>query len=802
MVKGLIAFLGSALLLISNSVLAQQDAGFYQDTVNQYCVGCHNDTLKTAAFSLQQVDTSNLGADGESWEKVLRKLRAKAMPPSGMPRPDEATYESFVSFLENGLNRHARQNPEPGRPSMRRLNRTEYVNAIRDLFAVDINGDTLLPPDAIMFNFDNIGGVLTLSPLLIERYIAAARKVRNQALGDPDITPAFEYYTLPQALKQDERMNEDMPFGSRGGMAVRHHFPMDGEYVIQVRLQRNYRDYIRGMTNRPHQLDIRMNDERLKLYTVGGQKFGKSSQLYSTSAQGDIRQEAYERYSDQDLEVRFTAKAGEQLITASFLQDIFLPEGPLIPDHTMYDYTQFKGGNPGVRTIAIGGPYEVRGPGETASREKILICSPQNNQDTDCARAILSSLARKAYRRSPTVKEVDVLMGFFDQGVANGGFEQGIGVAIERMLAGPEFLFITEKVPVNVAKGEIYDLPDLELASRLSLFIWSSIPDEELLAAAESGELNDPKVLEKQVRRMLDDPRSIALVKNFASQWLTLGKLNVAAPDIDIFPYFDDNLREAFRTETELFIDHIMREERPLMEMLTADYTFLNERLAGHYGIDGIFGNHFRKVALDGEGRGGLLGQGSILTVTSYANRTAPTIRGKWILENILGVPPPPPPNDVPGLQDKNEAGVILTMRERMEMHRANPVCASCHKIMDPLGFALENFDAIGKWRTVDGESAAPINSTGALPDGTAFEGPSELKQVLSEKRQYDFTFTLVEKMLTYALGREIRHTDAPIIRSIIEETKAEQHSLPSLVVAIVNSSSYQTRRVPDRVDI
>ncbi|NNE36840.1 MAG: DUF1592 domain-containing protein, partial [Gammaproteobacteria bacterium] len=417
-------------------------------------------------------------------------------------------------------------------------------------------------------------------------------------------------------------------------------------------------------------------------------------------------------------------------------------------------------------------------------------------------RAILSSLARKAYRRSPTAKEVDVLMGFFDQGVTKSGFEEGIGVAIERMLAGPEFLFITEKVPANVADGEIYNLPDLELASRLSFFIWSSIPDEELLAAAESGELSDPGLLEKQVRRMLADPRSIALVKNFASQWLTLGKLNVAAPDIDIFPYFDDNLREAFRTETELFIDHIMREERPLMEMLTADYTFLNERLADHYGIEGIFGNHFRMVDLDGEGRGGLLGQGSILTVTSYANRTAPTIRGKWILENILGVPPPPPPNDVPGLKDKNEAGVIMTMRERMELHRANPVCASCHKIMDPLGFALENFDAIGKWRNVDGASAAPINSTGALPDGTEFEGPSELKQVLSNKRQYDFTFTLVEKMLTYALGREIRHTDAPTIRSIIEETKGQQHSLPSLVVAIVNSSPYQTRRVSDRVDI
>lgn len=802
MVKGYLTSVGGILILFSSICIAQQDTTFYQNTINQYCVGCHNDTLKTAAFSLQNVNTSNLGADGEQWEKVLRKLRAKAMPPSGMPRPNDDTYESFVSFLETGLNQYASQNPEPGRPSMRRLNRTEYVNAIRDLFAVDIDGNTLLPADAAMFNFDNIGSVLTLSPLLIERYIAAARKVRNKALGDPDISPAFEYYTLAQALKQDERMNDDMPFGSRGGIAVRHQFPMDGEYVIQVTLQRNYRDYIRGMTNRPHQLDIRMNDERLKLFTVGGQKFGKSSQLYSTSAQGDIRQEAYERYSDQSLEIRIPVKAGEQLITASFLQDIFLAEGPLYPEHTMYDYTQFKGGNPGVRTLAIGGPYDVRGAGETASREKVLICSPQGNKDLDCARTVLSSLARKAYRRSPTDKEVDVLMGFFDQGVAKGGFEEGIGVAIERMLAGPEFLFIAEKVPANLAEGELYTLPDLEFASRLSFFIWSSIPDDELLSAAESGNLKDPRVLEQQVRRMLDDPRSIALTKNFASQWLTLGKLNVAAPDIDIFPYFDDNLREAFRTETELFIDHIMREERPLLEMLMADYTFINERLAGHYAIPNVYGNHFRMIKFEDERRGGLLGQGSILTVTSYANRTAPTIRGKWILENILGVPPPPPPPNVPGLKDKNEAGVILTMRQRMEMHRANPVCASCHKIMDPLGFALENYDAIGKWRTVDGASAAKIDSTGALPDGTPFEGPSELKEVLTDKRQYDFVFTFVEKMLTYALGREIRHTDAPTIRSIIDETKDQQHSLSSLIVEIVNSSSYQTRRVSNRVDI
>jgi hypothetical protein len=395
-----------------------------------------------------------------------------------------------------------------------------------------------------------------------------------------------------------------------------------------------------------------------------------------------------------------------------------------------------------------------------------------------------------------------VLLEFYRQGQQKGGFEAGVGVAIERILAGPEFLFIVERVPEDMAPGELYRISDLELASRLSFFLWSQIPDEELLGIAESGQLRNPHVLEQQVRRMLDDPRSVALVKNFAAQWLTLGKLNIVAPDIEIFPYFDENLRQSFRKETELFIEHVLRQERPLLELLTADYTFINERLAKHYDVPDVYGNHFRKVSLPPEFRGGLLGHGSILTVTSYANRTAPTIRGKWILENVLGTPPPPPPANVPGLRDKNDEGVILTMRERMEQHRANPVCASCHMVMDPLGFALENYDAIGKWRTVDGASAAAIDSSGALPDGTTFEGPVELRAVLMDKRRNDFIFTVVEKLMTYALGREIVHTDAPFIRSIIEEAAPDQHSLPSIITAVVKSTPYQMRRVSSRDDI
>jgi hypothetical protein len=774
----------------------------YSQTLNQYCVTCHNDALKIAGLSLHDIDIEDVSNSADTWEKVLRKLRARAMPPAGVPRPADATYESIASYLESELNRSARDFPLPGRPSIRRLNRTEYVNSIRELFSIDVDAETLLPPDDAMFGFDNIGTVLTLSPLLIERYIAAARKVRLQALGDPDIDASFDYYSVPEALLQSERMGEDLPFGSRGGIAVSHHFPMDGEYVIQIRLQRNYRDYIRGLVNKEHQLDVRMNDARIKMFTIGGERHGRSSGLYSTSAQGDVEQEEYERYADQVLEVRFRATAGQHLITATFPKETVISEGPLYPEHTMYDYTQYKGGDPALRTLAIGGPFDTGGPGETASRANILFCRPGDAADEACPRRVLAKLARRAYRRPATEKELGVLLEFYRQGYSSSGFEAGIGLAIERILAGPEFLFITEASPENAVPGELYQLSDLELASRLSFFLWSQIPDDELLSVAEAGQLRDPDVQEQQVRRMLADPRSRALVENFAAQWLTLGKLNVAAPDIEIFPYFDDNLRAAFRTETELFIEHVLRQERPLLELLTADYTFVNERLATHYQIPNVYGNHFRKVTLTDATRGGLLGQGSILTVTSYANRTAPTIRGKWILENILGSPPPPPPANVPGLRDKNDDGVILTMRERMEQHRANPVCASCHKAMDPLGFALENYDAIGKWRTVDGASAAAIDSTGALPDGTEFAGPLELRAVLIDKRQDDFVFTAVEKLLTYALGREVVHTDAPFIRSIIREAAPAKHSLPSLIMAVVASTPYQMRRVSSFDDI
>jgi hypothetical protein len=772
----------------------------FQTTVHSYCVGCHNDALQTAGLSLQQVDVENVAEGAEIWEKVLRKLKVRTMPPSGIPRPDPATYDAIASYLETSLDRHASAQPHPGRPSIRRINRTEYINAVHDLLAVEINDDTILPSDDTMFGFDNIGDVLTLSPLLAEQYISAARKVRRQALGEPEMQPVFEIYTVSGYLMQSDWMGEEMPFGSKGGTSVNHYFPMDGEYIVQVRLHRNSREYIRGLTE-PHQFDLRLDGERIKQITIGGEKHGRSAGIFSTGASGDVEQEHYERTADEALEARFNAKAGTRKLTVTFLEETTIPEEPLYARHTLYDYAQYKGGDPAVHTVAVGGPYNATGVGQTASRKKILTCRPADDEDEACARRILSDLAHRAYRRMPTNLELEDLMEFYRQGQIR-GFEQGIGLAIERMLAGPEFLFLVVDRPRGMEAGEIFPISDLELATQLSFFLWATIPDDELLGLAESGRLSKAEVLEQQVRRMLDDPRSDTLIEKFAAQWLQLGKLNAAAPNSDLFPYFDDNLKQAFRAETELFFEHVLRNDRPLLELLNADYTFVNNRLARHYGIPDVYGSHFRKVTLPDPARGGLLGQGSVLTVTSYPNRTAPVIRGKWILENILGAPPPPPPPNVPSLRQENDEGKVLNMRQQMEQHRANPVCASCHKVMDPLGFALENYDAVGKWRIVDAASNSPIDSSGALPDGTPFEGLVELREVLIEKRQEDFILTTIEKLLTYALGREIDYHDAPAMRTIMRQSEADDYRLSSLIMAIVKSTPFQMRRVPSHDDI
>ncbi len=788
--------------LLSMGLRAQQtiESAAHQATINQYCVGCHNDALRTAGLSLQGVDTGKIDEDAEVWEKVLRKLKARSMPPSGMPRPDATTYDNVANYIESSLDHVAMTNPRPGGPSIRRLNKTEYINSVRDLLAVEISDDTILPSDDTMYGFDNIGEVLTLSPLLAEQYISAARKVRKRALGEPEMQPVFDIYTVSGYLMQDDRMGEDMPFGSMGGTSVNHYFPMEGEYVVQIKLQRNSREYIRGLTE-PYQFDIRLDDERIKLITIGGEKHGQSAGIFSSGTSGDVAQEHYERTADNALEARFTSKAGMHKLTVTLLKESTVPEEPEYPLHTLYDYAQYKGGVPAVHTVAIGGPYNAKGIGRTASRDKVLICEPRNNNDEGCARKILSNLAHRAYRRPPTDQEIRDLMSFYHQGKSV-SFEEGIGIAIERMLAGPEFLFLIVERPDDVKPGEIFNISDLELASELSFFLWRSIPDDELLSLAESGRLSQPAVLRQQVQRMLSNPRSEAIISSFASQWLHLGRLNVASPNTDLFPYFEDNLRQAFQNETEYFFDYIFRNDRSMMELIDADYTFINERLARHYGIPNVYGSHFRKVTLPDPSRGGLLGQGSILTVTSYPNRTAPTIRGKWILENILGAPPPPPPANIPALRNTNDAGKVLNMRQQMEQHRANPVCASCHKVMDPLGFALENYDAIGKWRTVDAASDSSIDSTGTLPDGTPFNGLAELREVLIEKRKEDFLLTAIEKLMTYALGRGVDYRDAPVMRSIMNKSAENDFKLSSMILAIIDSTPFQKRRAPGHDDI
>ena len=765
----------------------------HRAVLDRYCVTCHNERLRTAGLSLEKIDVARAADSPEVWEKVVSRLRSGAMPPQGMPRPPQPNLDGFAAYLETTLDRAAAGRPNPGRPALRRLTRTEYRNAIRDLLAVEIDAGSALPADDSRFGFDNIGSVLTLSPLLAERYLAVARQVRGLALGDTTTGPALELYEASTHLVQDDRAGEDVPFGSRGGLAVRHHFPADGEYVFKVRLQRNSRDYIRGM-QAPHDLDVRLDGRAVRRFTIGGERRGRSAGMFSTASMGDVAQEQYERRADEILDVRQRVDAGTHLVSAAFISDGSVPEAPLQPRMTMYDFSQYKGGEPGVATLGIDGPYNATGIGATASREKILVCRPAGvAQEEPCATTILATLAHRAYRRPVTDEDVQALVAFYRTGRRDGGFEGGIGLALERMLAGPEFLFRIERDPSHVAPGTAYRLGDVDLASRLSFFLWSSIPDDELLNLAERGRLKDAAVLARQVRRMLADPRASALVTSFAAQWLHLRNLDSAAPDLERFPYFDENLRQAFRTETELFFESVLREDRGVLDLLAADYTFVNERLARHYGIPGVYGSHFRRVRLADANRGGLLGHGSILTVTSYSNRTSPVVRGKWILDNILGTPPPPPPPNVPALNARDQQGKVLSMRAQMEQHRSNPVCASCHRVMDPLGFALENFDGIGRWRTTD--ASEPIDPSGATPDGTAFRGPAGLRQVLLDTRREQFVSTVTDRLLTYALGRGLEYDDAPVIRRIVREAAPGGYTLSSLLLGIARSTPFQMRR-------
>ena len=780
------------------------EAGLLEATLTRYCITCHSDRLRTADLSLDGLDLSHVGEHPEVWEKVVAKLRARAMPPVGRPRPDGGTYEKLAGWLESEIDRVAVANPNPGRiEAVHRLNRAEYANSVRDLLAVDVDVDALLPADDFdEYGFDNMADVLTVSPVLMERYLSAARKIGRLAVGETPLGPATETYKVPILLLQDGRMGEDLPFGSRGGIGIRHHFPVDGEYDLEIRLHRNYVGYVRGMGSR-HELQVRLDGVLVRTFTFGGEEPEgvQAPASYGGNQFGDPEWEEYMLFADANMRVRFQAKAGPHVVGVSFVRKFTEPEGVFQPRQSVFAVAvnEMRDGNTAVELAAIGGPYVSDGPGDTPSRRAIFTCAPASETGADeeaCAHEILSSLARRAYRRPVETADLDILMEFYRAGRDDGSFDAGIQLALERLLISPDFLFRMERDPTDIAPETVYALSDLEIASRLSFFLWSSGPDDALLDLAEKGRLDDPVVLEQQTRRMLADPRSKELVRNFVGQWLYLRNLRGVVPDPLTFPEFDENLRDAFQKETELFVDSLIRDDRSVLDLLGAGYTFVNERLATHYGIPSVYGSHFRRVALDGElteHRGGILGHGSVLTVTSYPNRTSPVLRGKWLLTNILGSPPPPPPADVPDLPARGEDGRAATVRDRLQRHRESPACSVCHAPMDPLGFALENYDAVGKWRST-GETGLTIDASGQLPDGTAFQGPTGLRTLLLERHDR-FVGTVTEKLLAYAVGRGPESYDRPTIRAIIRNAVSENYRWSSIIMGIVKSTPFRMRR-------
>ena len=768
--------------------------------LNRYCVGCHNERLRTAGLALDTMDAARVGDHPDAWEKVVRKLRTGAMPPAGRRRPDAATYATVASALENALDRAAAATPNPGRTTVHRLNRREYANAVRDLLALEIDASGLLPADNADLGFDNMADILSVSPALLDRYIFAARRISRLAVGDPDIEPTTETYAVPSMRFQDLRMSEDLPFGSRGGIAIRHNFPLDAEYEVRIRLQRQLYDYVRGLQNR-QQLEVRLDGERLAVFDIGGAPGTPPPRTFAGAVLGDRTWEEYTLHADEDLVVRLSARAGPRVLGVSFVQGRSERDGVLQPRATGKVLavaerwsSPSEAPEAAVDQVSIAGPFDATGSGETPSRERLFVCRPgPGTEEEPCAREILGAVARRAFRRGVTETDLRTLLGFFAAGRRAGGFEAGIQRALESILVDPEFLFRVERDPVDTRPGTIHPVSDLELAARLSFFLWSSIPDDELLDVAARGDLRDPDVLRRQVQRMLADSRAQALVDGFALQWLALRTLSRVVPTPELFPEWDDNLREAFRRETELFVASQIRENRSVLDLVRADYTFANERLARHYGIPNVYGSRFRRVTFSDGVRGGLLGHGSILTVTSYPTRTSPVLRGHWLLQQMLGSPPPPPPPDVPALPDRGEGGRPASVRERLEQHRANPVCANCHAPMDPLGFALEHFDAIGKWRAT-GEGGDPIDASGVFPDGTGFEGLAGLKAMLLGRHE-QFVWTVTEKLATYALGRGLEHYDMPAVRAIIRGAAADDYTWSSLVLGIVESTPFQMRR-------
>jgi hypothetical protein len=760
--------------------------------IQQYCLGCHNAKLKTAGIVLDSDEIQRIGDHPDLWERVARKLHTGEMPPAGLPRPDAVTYRSVTAEIESGLDAAAASKPHPGRIPVHRLNRAEYANAVRDLLDLKIDGKALLSADdSDQEGFDNVASILSVSQVLLENYLSAARTVSRLAVGDPTLPSAVETYKYSKLLLQDDHLSDDLTFGSQGGGLIRHHFPLDGEYTVKVLLRRQYYDYIVGI-GEPHQIDIRLDGARVKRFTVGGEAKGMTMpETFAGNTQGSPEFEVYMHTADAGVEARLPVKAGEHEISVSFVKRLWEPEGVRQLPQIGFARTtnEYYHGNPAIEFVMIGGPYGSVSPGDSPSRKKIFVCRPKTPASEEpCARRILSTLATRAYRRPASEEDVNTLLGFYRSGRTEKDFDTGIQRGLERILAAPSFLFRIEGAPAGAAPGSPYKLSDLELASRLSFFLWSSVPDDELRDLAVQSRLKDPRVLKQQADRMLKDVRSQALIDGFASRWLGLSKLTGLNPDTDLYREFDETLRNDLAKETQLFVADQLRENRSVVELLTADYSFVNERLAKHYGIPDIYGPRFRRVHFTDGVRGGLLGQASVLAVTSYPNRTSVTLRGRWLLTNLLGSPPPPPPPNVPALKDPGQDGQPRSLRQRMEIHRQSAACASCHQRMDPLGFSLENFDALGKWRMESDNER--IDASGALPDGTRFEGVAGLRQLMASHKE-DFVRTFTEKLLAYAIGRGIELSDMPVIRGIARDAAQYDNRWSAVIWGIVNSPAF-----------
>jgi cytochrome c551/c552 len=780
----LILWTGAALLCVAAGAQSAQtlSAEARDALLRQYCTGCHNDRLKTGGMTLTSLDLAHPDQTAELAEQIIRKLRAGMMPPAGMPRPDAATLKNLAASLETQIDQAAAAHPHPGRPALHRLNRTEYANSIRDLLDLNVNVAALLPPDDMSHGFDNMTDALTVSPALMEGYLRASSKISREAVGDPKTAPTTVTFHIPRVISQTKHI-DGAPFGTRGGISVMFDFPADGEYVFKSAFYYSLDGPLFGRNQgKTTQLEVSVDGERVALLEI----------------------DPNIKLTDYPSTPPIKVQAGPRRVSAAFIEHA---EGPIEdaiwqPDLSLVDLNNAD--TPGMtslvhlREFSIVGPTKVTGVSETPSRRKIFTCRPASSaEELPCAKKILSALARQAFRRPVTDSDLEGLLSFYQQGRNEGGFESGIRTGLQAILADPEFVFRFERTPPNAAPGSNYRVSDLELASRLSYFLWSSAPDDELVTVASQGRLKDPAVLEKQVRRMLSDTRSETLATIFAGEWLHLQNLKDAQPDAFLFPHFNRNLIESMRRETELFFGSIMHEDRNVLDLLTANYTFVDENLAKLYGMPNILGSRFRRVELADQNRRGLLGQASILTLTSISNRTSPVARGKFVMEVLLGTPPPPPLPNVPALKDTGDGNKIQTVRERMEEHRANPVCAACHKMMDPIGFSLENFDATGAWRTKD--NGYPVDASGQMFDGTKLDGPVSLRNaILSHSDAFLGTFT--ENLLAYGLGRVLDTYDMPAVRAIEHEAERNDNRFSSFILGVVKSTPFQMRRAEESV--